>query len=120
MTRAPWPGPFDGAPHPDRSRPEDHDDIHPVAWAERVATGGGVTDGGTPPPFPAIIEREMPQTGPCGLCGGPDARHRVLDAIWGGASAGDSALSLADDYGYSVEFIAYVILHWDQETETFQ
>lgn len=36
MTWAEWPDdPYDGAPHPDRSNPADHDDIHPVAWQER-------------------------------------------------------------------------------------
>lgn len=35
MTRERWPDPYDGAPHPDKSQPEDHDDVHPIAWRER-------------------------------------------------------------------------------------
>ena len=35
MTREQWSAPYDGAPHPDRSLPQDHNDISPVAWRER-------------------------------------------------------------------------------------
>jgi len=29
----------------------------------------------------ARLDRRWPRRGPCGICGGPDARHRLWDAI---------------------------------------
>ena len=37
--------------------------------------------------------------GPCGLCGWPDARHRVAEAILGAFLAGDDTDSIVEDYG---------------------
>jgi hypothetical protein len=31
----------------------------------------------------ALLDRMRPPYGPCGICGGPDARHRLWDAIEG-------------------------------------
>ncbi len=36
------------------------------------------------------LDERFPKHGPCGLCGGPDARHRLWDAIVGQARGGDS------------------------------
>lgn len=39
-----------------------------------------------------------PYRGPCGFCDGPDARHRVADAITGQLCAGADAEAVAGDY----------------------
>ena len=47
------------------------------------------------------LDAHFPKLGPCGLCAVPglDQRHRVVDAIAAGLSAGESADDLAVDYG---------------------
>ena len=40
-----------------------------------------------------------PFNGPCGICGGPDQRHRLADSLIEAHRAGDSAEFLADIYG---------------------
>lgn len=35
------------------------------------------------------LDALMPPAGPCGICGGPDQRHRLIDAIRENARAGD-------------------------------
>ena len=50
--------------------------------------------------------------GPCAFCGDEDARHRVADAIVERVSAGDSAPSVADDYGLDDAAVAFLIEHW--------
>jgi len=44
-----------------------------------------------------------PFRGKCGICGGPDARHRLFDAIQEQQRAGDPSPLVADNYGISVE-----------------
>lgn len=41
-------------------------------------------------PVSANLDRWFPPCGPCGICGGPDKRHRLGDAIYGQWCAGDS------------------------------
>ena len=57
---------------------------------------------------PAIseLDRWFPPRGACGICGHPDARHRLWDAIIG--SAGDSDETTARWYDYPVEAIQAV------------
>jgi hypothetical protein len=57
---------------------------------------------------PPWVDATMPPHGPCAFCGGPDARHRVLDAIASRIAAGESARSVADDYGYPIRFVGRV------------
>ena len=49
------------------------------------------------PDSPATAPR-----GPCGLCGHPDARHRVWEAMLERFIAGEMLPDLADDYGMTV------------------
>lgn len=67
--------------------------------------------------LPPDIEAAMPPHGPCGLCGGPDARHRVIDAIASRVRAGDSEEDVAADYGYSVEVVDRIVACWDEDTQ---
>lgn len=48
-----------------------------------------------------VVERAWPLRGPCAFCCDGDARHRVLDTIFGRHAAGDSVPLLARDYGVS-------------------
>lgn len=46
-----------------------------------------------------------PLRGPCGICGGPDARHRMFDAIQEQVRAGDSPEHVASNYDVTVEWV---------------
>ena len=54
----------------------------------------------------------FPFRGPCGLCGGPDARHRVWDAMLERVAAGDDSADVAADYGVSEQAVAAVVSYW--------
>ena len=56
--------------------------------------------------LPKWIDAEMPFRGPCEVCGGPDARHRVTDAIWEYVNAGEWIEDAAAEYGVSEQFVA--------------
>lgn len=49
--------------------------------------------------------------GPCGLCGGRDARHRITDALADRFLAGDTAADLAMDYGIEPEAATTAVAH---------
>jgi hypothetical protein len=59
--------------------------------------------------FPAWLDAELPPAGPCLVCGGPDKRHRVIDAIVGRHAAGETIEALAQDYDLSEAFVARVV-----------
>ena len=59
------------------------------------------------------LDQYFPFRGPCAICGHPDARHRLFDAIRGRAKAGDSVEELAEDYDASEEAIKLVINEGD-------
>ena len=46
------------------------------------------------------LDRWFPAAGPCGLCGGPDKRHRLGDMLYSRWRAGDSIDSLVRDYDW--------------------
>jgi hypothetical protein len=50
-----------------------------------------------------------PERGPCGLCGHPDARHRLYDAIQDMVAAGDDVEATASDYGLTVETVQAIV-----------
>lgn len=52
----------------------------------------------------------LPPRGPCGICGGPDARHRIVDAIRSSHKAGDSVADLARWYEVPEPFVARLCL----------
>ncbi len=43
-----------------------------------------------------------PEPSPCGVCGGPDARHRIGDAITERLTAGDDSTGVWIDYGIPI------------------
>ncbi len=62
---------------------------------------------------PISLDEAFPSLGPCALCGTEiDARHRVLDAIVGRHTAGDSIESIAEDYNRSPDVIKLVLKEW--------
>lgn len=52
-----------------------------------------------------LLDLIGPYRGPCGLCGGPDARHRTLDTIRDRLWAGEDAQSVAEDYVMDVAVV---------------
>lgn len=59
---------------------------------------------------PMTLDRAIyPYAGPCALCGRPDKRHRMFDAIRENHRAGDSVGLLADAYGLSVEVVEWIV-----------
>lgn len=49
-------------------------------------------------------------SGKCGLCGHPDARHRIVDAWVERTRAGEPADAVADDYGVPVVLVEVAVL----------
>lgn len=64
--------------------------------------------------LPEPVESAMPWRGPCLLCGGPDARHRELDAIQDRVDAGDDEEDVASDHDLTVEVVRFIVNHWIQ------
>lgn len=62
---------------------------------------------------PDWVSETMPYRGACGLCGGPDARHRVLDAIADAVRAGEDPETVAEDHAFPVSFVERVSREWD-------
>ncbi len=60
---------------------------------------------------PDLADLWRPYNGSCGLCGGPDARHRLFEAISERHAAGDSSSHLATDYATDVATIEAVLVH---------
>jgi hypothetical protein len=50
-----------------------------------------------------------PHRGPCGLCGFPDARHRVADAMVEAYLAGDPLASIAHEHDVTFRELAEVV-----------
>lgn len=63
--------------------------------------------------LPPEIDAAIPYSGPCGLCGGIEARHRVLDTIVERIRAGEYLAAVAWDYNLSVPIVLAIGVHWD-------
>lgn len=50
----------------------------------------------------AVLSAFGPPAGPCALCGLPDKRHRILEAVAENVRAGDSPAFVAEAYGVSL------------------
>lgn len=72
------------------------------------------------PILPEPVERAIPWSGPCGLCGGPDARHRVLDTIHERITAGEPAPDVADDHQVPLDVAVFIADHWHPNTERWE
>lgn len=58
------------------------------------------------------LDRLFPFRGPCAMCGGVDARHRLWDNVAENVRAGDSVEFVASGYGLTVEQVEAVVAHW--------
>jgi len=63
--------------------------------------------------LPPEIDAAVPYSGPCGLCGGIEARHRVLDTIAERVRAGEPVTDVAWDYHKPVAVVEAIAAHWD-------
>lgn len=59
-----------------------------------------------------LLDLLGPHPGPCGICGGPDARHRMADAIVERVQAGEPAERVAADYGRPIEVVEALVAGW--------
>ena len=59
--------------------------------------------------LPEWVDEFMPFRGPCAICGGPDARHREVDAMLGAVRAGDPISVVADAYERPYELLARLL-----------
>lgn len=55
--------------------------------------------------YPKWLAEFLPPRGPCALCGDPEARHRMVDAIRARVRAGESVRFVAKDYEMPEPFI---------------
>jgi hypothetical protein len=55
------------------------------------------------------LDKHFAPRGACGLCGHPDARHRIYDAMSSRHSAGESVEEIADDYDTTPEVVREVL-----------
>ena len=59
--------------------------------------------------YPEWVAEVMPLHGSCGFCGGPDARHRVIDAMIERVNAGEDENSVALDYEVPTSFVLRLV-----------
>ena len=55
------------------------------------------------------LDDYFPPCGPCGICGGPDKRHRLWDAIRDRFRAGETAREIADDLGQPLRGVILLV-----------
>ena len=65
--------------------------------------------------LPGFVNVAVPYSGPCAFCGGPEARHRVLDTIVERFRAKESVTDIALDYGKTVKVVAAICGHWNDK-----
>jgi hypothetical protein len=55
-----------------------------------------------------------PFAGPCMVCGGPDKRHRLADAIVSNVRGGDAPRLVAEAYGVKESTVRALVAHVDR------
>lgn len=62
------------------------------------------------------MDEFAPMRGPCLVCeSGADQRHRILDAVADRVRAGDSAVEVAQDYGWPERFVQRIADEWQDD-----
>ena len=59
--------------------------------------------------YPKWLDEFLPPRGPCALCGDPEARHRMVDAIRARVRAGESTVFVATDYDLPLAFVRRIV-----------
>lgn len=59
------------------------------------------------------LDRWFKPRGPRGICGGPDARHRLGDSIYGQWRAGDDTSALFSWFGIKHRAIVAVLVEYE-------
>jgi len=67
--------------------------------------------------LPPEVSAAVPYSGPCAFCGGPEARHRVLDTIVERHRTGESASDIAGDYEKPLAIVEDVCAHWSDTAQ---
>jgi hypothetical protein len=62
----------------------------------------------------ARLDRVRPPYGPCGHCGGPDARHRIWDSVYDRVRTSDGIAGTARDLGVTVAEVRLVRQAYDE------
>lgn len=57
----------------------------------------------------SVLDVLQPFAGECGICGGPDKRHRLADAIVENVAAGDSIEHVAEDYDVAPDVVRALV-----------
>ena len=86
-------------------RPVEPAELTPLPRAARAAGAGPDIPRR---PRPAAMDARWPYRGECGICGGPDARHRLWDAV-DTSGRMDGVKRAASDYGMSVADVRLVM-----------
>ena len=68
---------------------------------------------------PDVVQAVMPFVGMCALCGAPDARHRMYDAIVGRYDAGESIVDLSADYHLDEEVVFWIAMWWQDGLQSW-
>lgn len=71
--------------------------------------GGPVIPLPARPPRGMALDARFPFTGPCGICGGPDSRHRLWDALDARGRSVDGPEGTAADYGIPASDVRLVM-----------
>ena len=61
---------------------------------------------------PWVLDVLYPYAGPCAICGGPDKRHRLADAIVENVRAGDDPEAVADNYDVPLATVERLVEVW--------
>ena len=61
---------------------------------------------------PWVLDVLYPYAGPCAICGGPDKRHRLADAIVGEVRAGVSLEEASEEYGVPLATVKRLVEVW--------
>ena len=62
------------------------------------------------------LDPRLPSPGPCAFCGFPDQRHRAWDTMTERLCAGESAVSVSNDYEIGRGLLRRIVHHtlWEQ------
>jgi hypothetical protein len=63
----------------------------------------------------SILDLLYPFAGPCAICGGPDKRHRLADAIVSNVRGGDAPRLVANAYDVAETTVVALVEHAERQ-----